>query len=306
MANNCLVTKLKGVVNNDNLDLYDTIALTAAGDNSTWCFTLQGTSDVPVEISWTGGNLYTTGDRTTPRVSPIITTSGGVVSCYINEGTTLDVKIKGIYNLRGLGFAAGIRNVKGVSHISYAPISEFIYDTLCIIKGLDLNGVNSINLRLLDDTADFTLNVSTYTSTAPNLIIQYIRANNFTGVSGSIEGITNRCPNATRVQLPYTKVTGNITNIGSYDKITHLILSGTACTGTVESFVEGVATKSTFQSYCYFEAYYANNITLNGNPFNSAVYITKAGSVFSLSTDSAHTNVIATYNSSSGVWTYNS
>lgn len=303
---NCLVTKFNGVVNNDNLDIYDTITITVDGNNTGRCISVQGSPDVPLEISWTGGTLYTRPERDIPRESPIIVTNASVIDMYVNEGTTLDVKIKGIYNLRGIGFDSSIRNIKGASHISYAPISEFVRDYTSTIKGLNLNGVNRIILRNLDGDTDFTLNVGAYTSTiAQELVIQYLRANNLTGVSGSIEGITNRCPNITRIQLPHTKVTGNIANIGSYDKIRLLIVSGTNCTGTVESFVEGVATKSTFQDYCYFEAFVANGITLNGNPFNSCAYIFKSGNVINLYTETAKTTLIASYNISTGTWTYN-
>lgn len=207
MANNCLVTKLKAVVNNSNLKKLGVLDVYGTGNAD-----IGFKGSTPIIVKCVSGSMYSDQARTqaiTEKEIPVGATSYYV---YIVNGTHIEVSSK--YNLTFVYVTPQTEKISTEDFKYSAGITRL---TVPQIKGnlSDLSGLTSCTtLELVGPAASANLDLE--------------------GVASDIAGLTA----LTKLSLLRAyHITGSFESLGKCIALTDIKIAETHIAGTVEAFV---------------------------------------------------------------------
>lgn len=260
MSTNCLVTKLKASVNNDDLQRFGMLKMFVNAEGSTIPVYAVKEGDIPIEIVCTGTTSITSGEGT---IEPVVT---GVGNIYISDK----------YKLIRCGLASTTKKVVDFDDLMYAKKIQYIsfYRTL-------EEEVNIKNLTDISQLAAF--------EGLKELIISEQNYSPSVKLSGTIEQLANTPSGKTltKINITDSNITGTMAQLGKLESLTTIArltnngaLSSPNFTGTVESFVNtrrNLATPQTTGTVTW-----DNPSELNGSvTFNGAAITGGVGVVLS-------------------------
>lgn len=232
MANDCLVTKLKGVVNNPNLpklgELIIRFNATATPTNWGIMRSFQPTATEGITISVDGDGCFTNlgntitaesiSERSTYPLTTITLPAGSSESLlYFYPGSSYNIHVQSKYALKALG---------GIGLVTSAPIESLD----------DIKYLNEELFVLWNPIAGMTGDISTLLR-YPNIQYVELNKNNLTGDVSILAGLTNV---KDLVLWGNTELTGRLEDLGPLTQATNINLSGEGMkvTGSIDAFVQ--------------------------------------------------------------------
>ena len=304
--NNCLVTQLKGIVNDPSLSKLGVAEIKFKITNSS----MKGlsiylheetrvTTDKNVQVFNDGGTqLYPSGKDFTLPVS------GSAM--FIKPDSINDVVVVSFYNKYTSVYILGS---PGANTASQQPL-ESCHFTEDLNEYLD-GGSGILDVSVFKESALQRLNVDSADTIFGDLsslygkefkTALYLRTSDYSKneVTGNIGSLLSGASDTLKdVSINAPGLVGDIADVGSLP-MNVLRLSRTGVTGSLESFCEAWYNRG--QANCFFEIS-AKNITLNGSPLGSGdVWYGEANLANGLLEISDFNNVIATYNGNT--WSY--
>jgi len=273
MANDCLVTKLKGVVNNNNLEKLGILTITApASENIQNVVALGATENNTITVKVSGATFS---DGTTSKTVG----QWDSLALSAHEGTaTIDIDSK--YNIAGL-------------QLLFSSISV---DRLNCAFGLT-------SFATLYDGADY----STVTGNLSNLLLSKPNFGYLVLKGTNVSGNLNELSEYQNIEILYLSnnglILGDIASLASCTKLTQLMISSYTIDGKLEDLGAGQFTIGRRNGEVELLINFAYNITLNDIVPYRTLYMIFSESGVTI-TESDKTTVLATYNGST--WTYNS
>ena len=256
MANDCLLTKLKGVVDNDNLKIYNTILTRENTSGNVLTFLYNASNPVKIEVI---------GDGT------LVNVDGTVDYGKSREGTNIfakysgngKIKISNKYDITLLHITSSTeKDLIDAEDLVFVNITEL---ELTNIK-LDVNKLNITTL------SNFLFTGSNVNGNIVNLLnkndsLTSVKFNN-TNVVGDFYNIKNTIAEAiTTLYMYNSKISGDISAFGRFVNLNQMSFSATDISGSVESFVQAAraAGRTSFANSEQKNWYFNNAITFNGN-----------------------------------------
>lgn len=228
MSTNCLITKLKASVNNDDLQRFGMLKLFINAEGSTAPVWAVKEGDVPIEIICTGTTSITSGEGT---IEPVVT---GVGNIFISDK----------YKLIRCGLSTDTNKVVDFDELMYAKKIQYITFYRSSEGEVNIkNFTNVSQLAAFDGLKELVINESNY-STSEKL-------------SGTIEQLANTPSGNTleKISITDSNITGTMAQLGKLESLTNIAklanneaLSSPNFTGTVESFVNTRRNLATPQS----------------------------------------------------------
>lgn len=207
MANNCLVTKLKAVVNNSNLKKLGVLDIYGTGNAD-----IGFKASSPITVKCISGSMYSDSARTQAITEKEIPVSANTVYVYITNGTHIEVSNKYAITFVFMTPATEKLNVEDFKYS--AGITRL---TVPQIKGKlsDLSVLTSCTiLELVGSSAEYNTDLE--------------------GVASDIAGLTG----LTKINLVRAlKVIGSFESLGKCIALTEIKIAETHIAGTVEAFV---------------------------------------------------------------------
>lgn len=207
MANNCLVTKLKAVVNNSNLKKLGVLDIYGTGNAD---IALRCSS--PITVKCISGSMYLDQARTQPITEKVIPVSASSSTVYIVNGTHIEVSSK--YNITFV-YATPATDKMSTEYFKYSTGITRL--TVPQIKGKlsDLSGLTSCTtLELVGTSVPYNVELE--------------------GAASDIAGLTALIKiNLVRAQHIY----GSFESLGKCIALTDIKIAETRIGGTVEAFV---------------------------------------------------------------------
>ena len=271
---NCLITQLKGVVQNDNLTKLGTIKLHVTPKTITnelqqrlTVRAINGTIDVILPGPYYFGD--TVADIST-NTDTQYSSSGSAPTKYF-KNAEYSIVIDPKYNLRWLKIANVANSIISVdiADLKYCTSLEELQ-----LDGSDsrgdiaaLSSITNLNELSIGDT-QITGDISSLSGL--NLEVLLI---NTQGISGNISALANMT-NLTTLSLGQY-ITGDIASLGKCTKLETAYLGNTTIGGTVESFVNGQCTaaqnpRTATQTPLHIDALLLK-ATFGGNNYNESV-----------------------------------
>ena len=230
MANDCLVTKLKGVVQNDNLDKLNIITFTVyAGCN----FRITPTANITIN-STVGMKCYYGTSNDGQTVTSTTVQHEAEASIDLSAGSEVSIESKySIYNFAARWDPALNINISKLAysalHYLYAPGSG-VTGELSAFK------------------------------TTPNLTEAFLGSTN---ISGNLQNLSN-CVGLEKIEIDQTNIGGSITDLGNLINLISINLYRTAVTGSIEELA--AAQVSAGRTSGTLDVTYGAPITYNGEP----------------------------------------
>lgn len=300
----CLVTYLRGVINDDSLERLGVLKIkfkiTSSSQKGLQLYLFAPctiTANSAVEF-YSDSTLIGTG------TSHNVVTSGAywIKPVSVDTYVTLDISEKDI-SVRWIGTSGNyecedfsvVNGGSSLSVLNEFAVTEGSTINIDMFKNSPLEQLYIYNGRKTSGS------LSSLRSSAIRVLM--MNQQDGSGITGSLSDIINNTLPENLVSLGLTnaeKVTGDIGSLGDFNKLGILNLSGSAgITGSIESFLEGwyQGTKESI------ELVLPRNITLNGTALNSIGWVgsaTKSNEVLTLKDGMNATR--ATYNGS--VWSY--
>ena len=212
----CLLTKLEGVADNDNLHVLGAIDLQvvelSTPTNSTqYILATGGTIEVPSEHPISGALLDNgTYKATIADKYHLTQLSIDAAAHFKNEGLEA---LQYCTGLTLLGYRRDKNKVGDIAYLSNLTLLEKLY-----LQGTNISG-DIANLANMTSLIELTMS-------------------NCENVSGDISAFANM-RDLTFLLCNGTSISGNIESLGNLTSVTEFVLHKTNVTGTVEGFVEG-------------------------------------------------------------------
>ena len=209
MANNCLVTKLKAVVNNSNLKKLGVFDIYGTGNAD---IGFKGSS--PITVKCISGSMYSDSARTQAITEKEIPVSDNAAYVYITNGTHIEVS-----NKYAITFVYATIATDKISTEDFKYSTGITRLTVPQIKGelSDLSGLTSCTTLELVGSS-----------------IQYVDAHDLKGDIADIAGLTA----LTKINLMRAReVYGSFESLGKCTALTDIKIADTFIAGTVEAFV---------------------------------------------------------------------
>lgn len=217
MSTNCLVTKLKASVNNDDLQRFGMLKLFINAEGSTVPVWAVKESDVPIEIICTGTTSITSGEGT---IEPVIT---GVGNIFISDK----------YKLTRCGINSNTKVVGDFDELMYATKIQYITFYRSLEGEVNIKNFTNISqLVAFDGLKELVISERNYSSSEK--------------LSGTIEQLANTPSGKTltHINIADSNITGTMAQLGKLESLTNIVrltnnsaLSSPNFTGTIESFV---------------------------------------------------------------------
>ena len=239
MANNCLVTKLKSVVENDNLNKLGHIVLDLKSETNNY---FQISTSSPIEITLLEGTIDRVGSNCTKIDSThaIINPSDAYPGIYtVEPSQNITIDFSDYYNLNILGPITSSKNINGLKYCGINQIrvisdSEHIFD-VSTLKDIYLTVISLENADYINGDLSFlvNLNLRIFKITAKYSDSQSLKFSpEYVSNMTSLENLTfdeNKLSSFGEKSI--AEYYGKLTNL------TTLRLQGTFSKGTVEDFV---------------------------------------------------------------------
>lgn len=259
--NDCLVTRLKGVCDNDNLLKYNEVRIhvkTVA--NQVMQFVAADGIDAKVTIiPDVGSTMHFTDSGYTENLGTEITVAAGQNAYFTPGAGTFN--IIGKYDFFDLAF----RGAYNAGNIITVNLSDFAYSTK-IIRFM-LNGSIESTGELFD-LSEFNA-------------ITAMDLGGCTEISGDISLLNTPSQVFTYLSLNGSGVIGNIVSLGSDIYLTTLKVSSTAIVGTLESFCETQIANGRNSGTLSFTGQ-NSSVTYNGNPITAPLTITFSNGTYTV------------------------
>lgn len=288
---NCLVTRLKGVVQNDNLPIFgkitiNVVPLSEIADGAQQGILIEGT-DFTVEVS--GGGYFSDNYADLETPSSCLTSQtyqNGVLLYFANVASTihitdtiLGISVQSINVWNDSIFAVDLKTVahnqslnslipwqnSDVSVLKNLPNLLLGYFVKCSGDfGFVKNSPNLTELRAYDAPSGLML-LSDVPDTVTTLAAPNIGKGDLSSLA-SHAGMTS-------IELENADVSGNITDIGGLTSLDTFNLFGTSVTGSIEGFVAAQinAGRTSFSGEfrCYSALLF---LTFGGNTYSDEAY----------------------------------
>lgn len=211
MANKCLVTKLNGMVNNDNLPILGALtvkvkSVTSPTDNQRK-LTITVAETETVKVKAVGGSFTKNGVSMTELT---LNNSDGVVVLYFSNGD-YKVNIENKYGILTLQTAEN-------SIISF-NLDEFVLPKTLSIVAMSSGNTGSIDNIKLEDSANV------------------ISLKDNTNISGNISSLSGYTSLIYLNLRNCAGISGDIESLGGMPSLTTIDIYGTSIGGTIEGFV---------------------------------------------------------------------
>lgn len=260
MSTNCLVTKLKESVQNDNLNKLGEITFIAS--NRSQYFGINAEQVDTVALSYTGGS----GEAYAP------TGSGNMYLTYNSDLDHITIKAQPKYPITRI---SSVLPAGGLKELAYCRITT-IEITLGRYNDYIINNI-SLNFDDLDKWPDKTI--------LKNIIYvqidgAYAKRNYTKGSLATISKFTN----IEKLMLDCTAITGNISQLGTLTSLTDLQINYSEyITGTIEEFVTAQRSKGrTTESTGISVNIENSNITFEGSAVQGTKTLTWTADSISL------------------------
>lgn len=239
MINNCLVTKLKNVVENDNLPLMGFCSISINGTNSILRFSIYCNTVANKKMKLTGG-LYFTNSTGTQNLGTEISVATDA-AFYVSAGTgkllipKYDLKnVSYVYSNSGENIAKVVFDLADLLAYNQTNINELNISNSADIKDVygNLSGIKTkINSRIsISGNVNLNGNMDDMITTTINHID--IRTTNV-DIS---EAKVLTCTTLTNL-LMNTKCAYNFDNLGTLPSLNNITSGTNGCVGSVEGFV---------------------------------------------------------------------
>ena len=303
----CLVTKLKGTVNDDSLLPLGGMFLKVVSDPSQSAdnrnLALVSSKNQTVSVVGGANNFTTNSDLVTGASNTMILNAGVTIQRYCKDGD-YNILIPNKYSLVQIGSWAralitigfnleSIKFSKGLKVISTRVTAGNVEGDLSNLAGLNLRyvaaGKNVYgDIKVIDE-----INWSTETnidggipaafsvysedkkitgniaSLIGSSVLTQLGFNGQTGISGTLAQIAEKFPNLTSLGIPHTNITGNIKDITC--PLTYMgVYDCAGINGSLEEFVATQRSHGRTTGTCSNGGYWTRNITLNGLALNSS------------------------------------
>lgn len=242
MNTNCLVKKLKGTVNNPNLEKLGHIILECVSGSNNFVSIVCAPGYEPLKVTVIEGSI----DHVTSGVSMIDSThcvvpSGtsigtGLFTESANQAIVLD--IEGYYGMQQVRFLHGDKNLNKLRYTQATfidvrnPASEFdveSFSSFSACRSIELRDTGNKFNGNLSFIKDFPLTNFLYMS-APSTIQVKLNASDFSNITTLVTLILE--------DNKISTISGDIATLfGSLTSLTTLRIAGTNISGTVEGFV---------------------------------------------------------------------
>lgn len=299
----CLVTKLKGTVNDSSLLPLGGMFLKvvedvdASNDDRKLCIT----SLKAQVISVVGGanNLFTTSDFSQGGANSVQLNINEEKVLYCKDGS-YNILVPDKYSLVRIGsWNYPLKTVglnledlaysKGLKVINSIPVGGNIEGDIAALAGLPLRFCNIGDCVRGDIKVINEINWSTETNIGGgmpasfivysknkeitgkiselnvNTTLTQLGFNSQTGISGSLAEITAKLPNLTHLDIPHTNITGDIKDI-TCPLVRMGVYDCTGISGSLEQFVATQRIKGRTTGTCSNAGHWTGNITLDGSP----------------------------------------
>lgn len=264
MSTNCLVTKLKEVVSNDNLKEIGVMYITLSYKNAAM---LDITSSVDQDIIASEGNFIVSYQK--------------VKTLHLKANTKTTVYSDAQLKVK-------IPNKYVITYIHYkSSIPEFNIEDLEYSMGLTAIAGNTDSTNITGNIKYLKNKVS-----MTELVIPYSK------VTGELSDIAD-LKHLTNLNISNTKISGDIRTLSSFIELTNIKIAGSNIYGTLESLVVGqVSGGRTSGSIAMGHLRFCPNVTFNGvNPNDSNATLTwEPNSAESTNTDVSYNGVTITIN----------
>jgi len=270
---NCLVTKLKGIVDNDNLKKFGVLTLNIAEADS-------GGNRLVISGQVTGkariiGNGHFTNTGSTFDPSGDIGTEVNIPFQGWSSNGNYKIEIDDKYNLSGTFNSGNSQSL---------DLSDLMYNTA--FTRFTMKGCEGDIIALINKNPLLTTVICNNTENPSKVY----------GNLGDLESV-----NITNLNLSYSGITGNLDDFKSVN-ITNLDLSYSGITGAIERYAERVY--NNIPDGGNYVILVPATVTLNNRPVginDFTAYIRKNGSILTL-TNISGTTTFATYDGEN--WTY--
>lgn len=221
---NCLVTQLKGVVQDDNLFKIGEIRYSCAAGGSI----LIGTTSEAVVTILTPGVTFTNSGFVGETTQTV--TSAGARTVSVSGDCIVSINNK--YNLTRLKETSTDSVSCDVNQVEYSNN----------IKSIRLTGANSIgdikafkNMSAIEELIVVSGKLVGNIDNLPNSTALWDLELQYSNISGSISNLS-RLSSLTDLNLSSTKVTGNVSVFENLQNIRHIFIRDTAVSGSISAF----------------------------------------------------------------------
>lgn len=300
----CLVTKLKGIVNDDSLLPLGGMFFKVVQDSDAQANqrTLIFTTAKSTELSVVGGaNNFVSSDMMSNPKNTINVNAYEGVNTYCKDGD-YNILLKDKYSLLELGSwvtplctvgfnIEDLAYCKSLRAISANEISGNVEGDLSALAGLPLRYVSIGNkvtgdIKVINDIvwsentevgggmpATFQVYsknkeiVGKISELKTNTILTSLGFNGQTGISGSLSEIAAKFPNLNSLNIPHTNITGNIKDITC--PLTYMGVYDSPMSGSLEEFVTTQRSHGRTTGTCRNGGHWTGNIIFNGKPLGN-------------------------------------
>lgn len=300
----CLVTKLKGIVNDDSLLPLGGMFFKVVQDSDAKANqrTLIFTTVKSTELSVVGGaNNFVSSDMVSNPKNTINVNAYEGVNTYCKDGD-YNILLKDKYSLLELGSwvtplctvgfnIEDLAYCKSLRAISANGITGNIEGDLSALAGLPLRYISIGNkvtgdIKVINDIvwsentevgggmpATFQVYsknkeiVGKISELKTNTLLTSLGFNGQTGISGSLSEIAAKFPNLTNLNIPHTNITGNIKDITC--PLKYMGVYDSPMSGSLEEFVATQRSHGRTTGTCSNGGYWTGNITFNGKPLGN-------------------------------------
>ena len=300
----CLVTKLKGTVNDNSLLPLGGVFLKVVQNSDAQANqrTLVFMTTKSTELFVVGGaNNFVSSDMVSNPKNTIKVNAYESVSTYCKDGD-YNILLKDKYSLLDLGAWStplctvgfnieDLAYCKSLRSISADESQGNVEGDLSALAGLPLRYVSIgskvtgdikvINDIVWNETTEvgggapaafkvFSKNkeiVGKISELKTNTILTSLGFNGQTGISGSLSEIAAKFPNLTNLNIPHTNITGSIKDITC--PLTYMGVYDSPMSGSLEEFVATQRGHGRTTGTCSNGGYWTGNITFNGKPLGN-------------------------------------
>lgn len=311
MANDCLVKRLKGVANNDNLPKYGYF---------------------PVEIIVPAGKTFSINFRYNhvDVTDYIVEGSGEVTVTHNQEWTYLNftpgtykLLLNGKYNLDGVMWGSNAHaESAGFTAYAITDLNNFVYTKLQDVRKIEVAGIlKDVNplttltyYQIVGGSQYVDKNYPKLVGTISELVRVFPNLDGLdlqdsaNGLEGGIAPLTSlplTVITLSSISTPAIPITGNLSDISSIITLNKISFHNTQVVGSIEAFVEGQITNGKADGTVNVDIrgsqYTLNNLAITSSAdYGMTIVYDSNGAIVSIDGDQ-----VATYNKTNNTWTYN-
>ena len=300
----CLVTKLKGTVNDNSLlplgGMFFKVVQNSDAQVNQRALIFTTTKDTELSVVGGADNFVSSDMVSNPKDTINVNAYEGV-NTYCKDGD-YNILLKDKYSLLELGSWAtplctvgfnieDLAYCKTLRVISANQTEGNVEGDLSALAGLPLRYVSIGNkikgdIKVINDIvwsenteigggmpATFSVYsknkeiVGKISELKTNTILTNLGFNGQTGISGSLSEIAAKFPNLTNLNIPHTNITGSIKDITC--PLTYMGVYDSPMSGSLEEFVATQRGHGRTTGTCSNGGYWTGNITFNGKPLGN-------------------------------------